>query len=460
MSKLPTGPRNAHIQKSQGADTNIMKFYITQNSSTYGARFDKFQPHQGHHRGTGYLSNLRPGVYYNRRLDDVDNPALRRICDGNYRSVTQLDFQPYRDPSGLEVFPNGVHHSPSAFVRQKALTVPRNTEVHSHFIDTKLASAPANILPKHKPLLHKLQVKDAVESENFGYGPRYMKTESQEKFKPFSYGNVDFSLQDIGPQSEVSGFVHNINDEPITYEPKTAFVNDKPGWYTHRPTGVSVTRTSFIPKRWPRGDDPLPGGVTHGSERDSGFTREEVKPKYTNSNAPDAYDRLVDVPNLKADRTRKNDPAEFINMEKPHNKTSLTGEQFKGQYQPAPTEADRLNRTKVGFKEDTSYTHNNIPFVQTEDNKMRFMTHYMSRFGPDPTPVGVDRAGHLRGGVQDPRSDGFTKSNTINSFGNEPPSSYILRRIEPYVGRSIRARNQFYDDHTYDSKAHTEVVSC
>lgn len=55
----------------------------------------------------------------------------RRICDGNYRSVTQLDFQPYRDPSGLEVFPNGVHHSPSAFVRQKALTVPRNTEVNS-----------------------------------------------------------------------------------------------------------------------------------------------------------------------------------------------------------------------------------------------------------------------------------------------------------------------------------------
>lgn len=77
MSKLPQGPRNVHIQKSHGADTNIMKFYITQNSSTYGARFDKFQPRQGQHRGTGYLSNFRPVVQYNRRLDDVDNPAMR-----------------------------------------------------------------------------------------------------------------------------------------------------------------------------------------------------------------------------------------------------------------------------------------------------------------------------------------------------------------------------------------------
>uniref|UniRef100_A0A0B7AE96 Uncharacterized protein n=1 Tax=Arion vulgaris TaxID=1028688 RepID=A0A0B7AE96_9EUPU len=108
MGKLPLGPQNTHIQKSHGADTNIMKFYITQNSTTYGAHFDKFEPRQSCHRGTGYLSNFRPNVYYNRRLDDVDNPAMRRICDGNYRSVTQLDFQPYRDPSGLETFPGSV----------------------------------------------------------------------------------------------------------------------------------------------------------------------------------------------------------------------------------------------------------------------------------------------------------------------------------------------------------------
>ena len=57
------------------------------------------------------------------------------------------------------------------------------------------------------------------------------------------------------------------------------------------------------------------------------------------------------------------------------------------------------------------------------------------RFGPDPTPVGVDRAGHLRGGVQRQKPDGFTKSTAVNSYGDTPASSDVLHRIEPYVGR-------------------------
>ena len=37
------------------------------------------------------------------------------------------------------------------------------------FIDTRAASAPANILPKSKPILHTLRGKDPVELENHGY---------------------------------------------------------------------------------------------------------------------------------------------------------------------------------------------------------------------------------------------------------------------------------------------------
>ncbi|GFR76486.1 protein phosphatase 1 regulatory subunit 32-like [Elysia marginata] len=457
MSTLPMGPRSLHIQKSQGADTNIMKFYITQNSTTYGARFDKFQPQQGRHRGTGYLSNFRPAVYYNRRLDDVDNPAMRRICDGNYRSVTSLDFQPYRDHSGLEGFPGSVHQVGSGFIRDKPLTIPTENKVNGVFIDTRAKSAPSNILPRYKPLLHHLHSKDPVELENHGYGPKFMRSETQEKFKGQPWPTVDISAKELGPQ-EVSGFVHNINDEPVTYEPKMAYKNDRPGWYTHRPTGVSIMKTSFIPKDWSKGDDPLPGGVAHGSDRGTGFTREEVKPKYVNIKAPDAYDRLCDMPSLKADKTRRQDPVEYLNMQFPHNKTSVTGEQFKGQQRPSKTEPDRLDRTAVGFKEETGYVENNLPFNQTADNKMRFITHYMTRFGPDPTPVGVDRAGHLRGGVQGQKPDGFTKSTAVNSYGHTPASSDVLRRIEPYVGRSMKARNVFFDDHTHDAKVRSQVL--
>jgi len=454
---LPKGPRNVHIQNSQGADTNIMKFYVTQNSTTYGARHDKFVPRPGKHRGTGYLSNFRPAVFYNRRLDDVDNPALRRICDGNYRSVTQMDFQPYRDPSGLEKLPGNVHQMPSGFIRQKPLTIPYEKQVNGTFIDTRAASAPAHIMPRHKPLLHHIQSKDPTELENCGYGPKYMKSETQEKFKGQPWPSVDVSTRELGPQ-EVSGFVHNINDEPVTYEPRLAHGNEKPGWYTHRPTGVSICKTSFVPTEWSRGDDKLPGGVCHGSERGTGFTKDEVKPKYVNLKAPTAYDRLSDMPELKADRTRRQDPVEYLNMQFPHNKTSVTGEQFKGQQRPSATEADRNNRTSVGFKEETGYVENNPRFTQTDDNKMRFLTHYMTGFGTDPTPVGVDRAGHLRGGVQRQKLDGFTKSTGVMAYGSDPSASQILGGVHPYVGRSLQSKNVFFDDHTHDAKTHMQAV--
>lgn len=76
MGPLPQGSRNLHIKASQGPDINMMKFYITQNSTTYGRYHEKFKPRTGRHTGTGYSANFRPAVYYNQRLDQSDNPTL------------------------------------------------------------------------------------------------------------------------------------------------------------------------------------------------------------------------------------------------------------------------------------------------------------------------------------------------------------------------------------------------
>jgi len=77
MSKiLPYGVPDKHILKSYGADTDILKFYCTQNSSTYGARWPKFEPRMGYATGSGYTSNVRPVITYSARLDEVDNPVM------------------------------------------------------------------------------------------------------------------------------------------------------------------------------------------------------------------------------------------------------------------------------------------------------------------------------------------------------------------------------------------------
>lgn len=458
MGPLPKGTRTSHVNASYGPDTNLMKFYITQNSTTYGKHFENFKPRTGRHTGTGYLSNFRPAVYYNNRLDVQDNPVLANICARNYRSVTDLGFQPYKENSGKEPLPFNCHQVGSGFVRQKPVTTPTDGLVKGVFIDTRAASAPANILPKAKPILHTLRGKDPVELENHGYGPGYMVSETKQRFKgaqperKFDDYFVDMSTKIPGPK-EGSGYTHSYNDEPITFIPGNPHKNDKPGFVTMRPTGRSVMKTDFLKSRYPQGTEPV-SNIAHGSDRDSGFVREKSKPLYVNRVMGDAYEKAGDIPQLRLDRTQKTDPTEFLNMHNPNNYSSIAMDVYKGQQQPSLTEPDRLGRTGVGNKEPSGYSENNDRFIGTDDNLQRFTTHYETRFY-DTTAVGKNREGHCRGGLQDQKPDGFTKSTAVHSYGPELKTTENLERLHPYVARSIKARDVFYDDHTHDAKLYS-----
>ncbi|XP_076444876.1 stabilizer of axonemal microtubules 4-like [Babylonia areolata] len=453
MGPLPTGPRTAHIQKSHGADTNIMKFYVTQNSTTYGKHWQNFKPRMGRHSGTGYSANFRPQVYYSTKLDELDNPTLGRICSANYHTITELSYQPYKEHNGKEPLPNSVHQVGTGFVRQKPITNPTEAEAKGVFIDTRVASAPASILPRGKPLLHKLQAKDPTELENQGYGPSYMKTETKQKFlgkqAPHDY---DLNYMAVGPLTE-SGFTHSYNIEPVTYYPNNPHLGDKPGWFTSRPTGISITKTSYNPWLYPRGNEVNPG-VTDPSERGSGFTRETAKPMYLNRVPGDAYDKADDITGPKLAHTRKNDPMEYLNMVHPNNHTSTNHDQYLGQQRPDLSHPDRLNRTKMGTQELSGYCENNDRFVKVADDQRRFITHYMTRF-QDRNPYGEDRMGHTRGGIQFQQRDGYTMSTGVHSYGPDINNTQTLRNMEPYQARSIKARDQFYDDHKHDSKSQT-----
>ncbi|CAG2189017.1 PPP1R32 [Mytilus edulis] len=411
----------------------MMKFYITQNSTTYGRYHEKFKPRTGRHTGTGYSANFRPAVYYNQRLDQSDNPTLADICSKNYHTVTEIAYQPYKENSGREPLPGNVHQVGSGFVRQKPITFSKDADVKAVFIDTRAASAPANILPRSKPLLHRIQAKDPVELENEGYGPQYMLSETSKRFRGDQPDRMDVSMKTVG-DPEGTGFTHAYNVEPITYYPGDPHKNDRPRWQTHRPTGITIMKTDFLRSEYPHGDEPLPN-LASGSERGTGFTREKAKPLYVHRNPIDAYDRADDIPGLRLQRTKKSDPADYLNMTNPNNHSSLTKDIFKGQQRPSQNEADRLERTGVGKQELSGYSENNDRFVAVNDDYRRFTTHYMTRFGPDPTPVGKDREGHTRGEIQRQKPDGFTKSTSVHSYGQDIHSTDTLRRLEPYVAR-------------------------
>ncbi|PVD28154.1 hypothetical protein C0Q70_10739 [Pomacea canaliculata] len=456
MGPLPTGPRSVHILKSHGPDTNMMKFYVTQNSTTYGKYWDKFKPRTGHHKGTGYSANLRPQVFYSTNLDEYDNPVMKRICSANYHTVTELSFQPYEGDTGKEPLPNSVHQVKTGFVRQDPLHFATSKEVKGVFIDTRAASAPANILPCYKPLLQKIQPKDPTELENHGYGPNYMVTETKQKFlgkqNPL---DCDLQCMTLGPNTK-SGFTHNLNVEPITYTPNNPYLGDKPDWFTERPTGISITQTSFRPWQLSKGNEPFET-IANPSERGSGFTKEAVKPVFLHRRLGDAYDKLEDIPRLKAKDVQKNDPIEYLNMIHPNNFSSTHTDQFKGQQRPTPSVPDRLNTTKVGWQELSGCSQNNSRYVLSADDPDHYITNYMIRF-QDENPKGRDRLGHTRGAVQRQKSDGYTMSTRTHSFGPDINTTRELRSLEPYVARSIKGRDPFYDDHTYDSKNHKCTV--
>jgi len=77
MSSIPYGLTNPHVLASNGPETYPMDFYSTTNSVTYGLPYQNFSPKNGRHKGTGYGSNFRPAVFYNSKMDDVDNPAMK-----------------------------------------------------------------------------------------------------------------------------------------------------------------------------------------------------------------------------------------------------------------------------------------------------------------------------------------------------------------------------------------------
>lgn len=90
---VPVGHRDRHVLESEGADSYLMNFYITQNSSTY--RPPRVKPKanilgdksltteslstetlKNERKKTGFVDNERYYLPYRRSLDELDNPIL------------------------------------------------------------------------------------------------------------------------------------------------------------------------------------------------------------------------------------------------------------------------------------------------------------------------------------------------------------------------------------------------
>ncbi|CAK8683286.1 unnamed protein product [Clavelina lepadiformis] len=451
MVKLRTGPVNDHIKESHGGDASINKFYHTRYETEYGR--ENFTPRLGRHVGTGYSSNFRPQIYYHRSLDNLDNPVMGFLLSDNYETITKRHFRATKGSDGKDQFPSVViSKQESGFIRERPLTVPTVAEIRQNFYDKRRyggLSRPG-LLPRHRALLHKIQAKDPVEEENKDHGPAYMKSETASKFLGEPTAPLNIHLKDVGP-NEDSGFTHNKNIEPITYLADDPHTNEQPGLLTDRPTGLSVTDTSFNLWKDAGGKEPLPD-IVKRSSHETGFVREKSGNLYTSRIPRDAYTGINNVPRLVAERIKKNDPAEYLNLLHPHNMKSVTSATFLGKQRRDFTEEELLERENMGEKELSGHCQNNDRYLETEDlDPTRYLSNYNMRHY-DMNPEGKDREGWVMGGLQNAQENGYCRDFKVHSMGRVENMTERLQRLQPYVARSIKRRDQFFVDPTHRHK--------
>uniref|UniRef100_UPI00398EF0D5 stabilizer of axonemal microtubules 4 n=1 Tax=Pristiophorus japonicus TaxID=55135 RepID=UPI00398EF0D5 len=334
-------------------------------------------------------------------------------------------------------------------MRTKPLNFPFLKDMKEVHIDTRHhgPSSITGIEPKHTPLLHQIQPQDPVMEENGGYGPNYMSTEYNAKYKLKPLDLPVFSQHKTVGKTENSGFTEGSDLKPITYHHQLAYRGDLPGYITDRPTGISITQSDYLPSGTLHGDEFLPA-VANRSERGTAYThKDEVAVKTTLPSG------LQNLPADKIEKLKKEDPVEYLNRthhDEPSSLNTLT--YTKPQHRPSQTEL--LGRAHVGTPELTGFSINQKGYIYPAKNATdagRFLTNYKLGYY-DKTPKGEDREGWTRGGIQKQLADTYDLRTNIHKLSPDYNIIESLRRIHPHVARTIKSVDRFHDDHTYDHK--------
>nr|XP_033783982.1 protein phosphatase 1 regulatory subunit 32 [Geotrypetes seraphini] len=418
MGRLPMGCVSPYVKTSTGGKVNPLRFYSTIYCTSYGQ--EGFKPRGVSCSGTGYQSNLRPMAYYDPSLDKLDNPAMGLLLRDSYLSTTNANFTPSEVPNGTEILPSRLHQTGSGFRKGTPVTLPYSRVVkHVHF-DTQDhgPQAIAGLVPKHRPILFQPKEKGYEEQENFRYGPTYMSTDYKTKFRMerpvlsgFLQGKSVGTLED-------SGFTEGSDLEPITYLPPSQYRQDNPVSPRHHLTGVSITKADYLPTVGPVGSEYMPNIAGH-SQRDCGFWQEMDK-------------HII--------------PAEKLGT---HRRRSEMHDKFEGRFREKRTHLDLLDRHHIGEKDLTGYSANNVPLHVTPARLPEGSDHFLTEYNQwfySKNPLGIDREGWTRTGIQKHTSSSFSVNNASSKLDIPINAKETLRNVHPHVGRTIKAVDEFYDD--------------
>ncbi|EDV26325.1 uncharacterized protein TRIADDRAFT_54198 [Trichoplax adhaerens] len=416
MGRLPVGKATGHVLASQSADIDLNRFYVTAYSTNYNKK--EFEPKPGRHIGTGYASNLRSAIGYSKKLDDVDNPAMGQILVDAYASGTLLrDYKGSVLADGKEALPSIHMQTLSGFAKDIPKTLTVSKEVKQSFFDTDGSSS---LLPKHRALLSTLKKHDPIRDENEGYGPGYMKSETLAKFQGQSLRRANTADSTIG-RKELSGFSKAFTTEPITFRAYTA-----------------------------KGKETFPSIASRGRRSDGYTEGTTTKNVYLENSNFHGFTDQEDLHPKVRDYLKKKDPLEYVNITNPTRNINLNKIQFDGRLVRDKSNSEKIGLVKYGNKELSGFTTNNISKINNFDRANAaegFLTTYNAKFRN--VNSGKNFSQRSPANINPAKPDGYTKSIQVHKSSD---TTAALRKLNPYVARSIKRRDPYYDDHVYDHK--------
>uniref|UniRef100_H2YIK0 Uncharacterized protein n=1 Tax=Ciona savignyi TaxID=51511 RepID=H2YIK0_CIOSA len=432
MGKLRNGPPVSVIKCSGGADNNKLNFYSSTYSSCYGK--EGFTARSPKPQGTGYLANFRPAINYSAGLDKLDNAQVGKLLCDNYNTSYKQHKPYYSGSDGNDKLPLRVFRTETGFTQKVPITTADSKVVHQ----SRLESLDTY---KYRPLLHKLNNKRVGHLDE---GSLNIVTETNTCYKGEPSQRMATHLKDVGVK-EPSGFTHYHHFDPVQYLHRAPYAGERS--YINRPTGFSQSQVKYL--NWPNMTGrEMNTGVCKRAQRDNGYSYETARPRFVNRVPDDSFTKLQQVPPPMANRIRKQDPCEFVNMTLGANHSTLATAWFKG---AQPARSGVRDMGSVGRKEFSGYSTNNDRYVEIKDNRSRFTTHYDAKYGEslcERKYKGWADASEAR-----KPTNGFTKSNKVHSYGDGRRfNERSFENYHPLVSKVIKMENPGYVDNTRNMK--------
>uniref|UniRef100_A0A5K4FCE7 Sperm-tail PG-rich repeat-containing protein 2 n=1 Tax=Schistosoma mansoni TaxID=6183 RepID=A0A5K4FCE7_SCHMA len=427
-----------HLQKGKGGENNNPIHHITFYTTPHIQYCGDYNLDTNVYRTSGFVSNIRPFIRYNGKLDEKDNPAFRNILSSNYLSTNHKDFLAYSIPSGKET----LTYLAEQLVNETK--VPKAFSTENNILDQKAKDILTPILPKEKFVLSRKAGSCNVENENYCHGPNTHPTTHVVRYGRIESRPYDMFKVTIGRKEE-SGSTRSIsNFDAISNCFRYSFKTVQTGCKTDKLTSQTTYMSDFRPFCHKNGSESFSNWVGNISyQKPNGYViQNKLSPEYKSHHSYYIFKHSDGFPEVYLEKLMRTDSDECQSAIHGFIEPSITKSSQNGLQNQPKSPAELLGRVTVGRLETSGSALNISGYVKSQDTPPdRCVSHSMNQFCYPPLGQEDGDRGHILFNIQPPKETATSRSVRLHYLEPQTPSTDKLGTYNPYQSKSISARD-------------------